>query len=96
MSDSIGYYPEMGEKPDLTKLFQSNYVWKCYGIEWREEQHAQALEVLKTLRIRAKKPNGIELVECRDGSKKYRALVTYAAHDKLISGGYVCIEFLLD
>lgn len=94
-SDSVIYHPEMDEKPDTSKLFQSNYVYNCYGIEWKEENNAQALEVLKTLRIRAKKP-GIDLRVKRDGSKHYRALVTFAAHDKLMNSGHICLKVLLD
>lgn len=99
-SDSAIYHPEMGEKADMSKLFQSHYVYNCYGIEWKEEDNAKALEVFKSLRIRLKKRNSLgETTETRthkDGSKWVVALVTFAAHDKLMNSGNICLECLLD
>ena len=93
------YYPEMGEVA-APRLFKTGH---CYGdsyhVEWLPEAHDEALQTLKTLRIKAKYLQfnriGIELTNSAK-SAKWTCLVTGISHDKLFSADLCAHEQLLD
>ena len=87
------YTPEMGGKPDTTKLFQRcSFVGRWVFVDWSPEREEDARELFKRLKIRPK----ISYTECRDGSFKWTGQMTGDAWRKLRDDGNVSNEALLD
>jgi len=93
------YYPEMQQQP-APRLFHSRHVYGgAYAIEWAPANDEAVRALLKQLKIR---PRSIEL--CRVGieliatakADKYTAIVTGAAHRKLLKTDVTACEVLLD
>lgn len=88
------YHPEMGEQPNMAKLFQAHHVINStMSLHWSPERDAEARQAMKRLRIR---PSGVNLDTKCTGRQEWSALVTYAAYTKVMEAGLGCREMLLD
>lgn len=72
------YWPEMGGAHDGKALFVAASA--CDYISWKPERHAEALATFKRLRVR---PRYMHECETIHGTKKWSAVITYAAFCKL-------------
>lgn len=91
-----GYYPELGEQPDTTKLFQASHViGDTYSLRWSLEDDERARCAFRSARVR---PN-IEFTKAENtysGKAYWSACCTSAAYRKLHKAGLTCLEMLLD
>lgn len=92
------YYPEMGGKPLETALFKCDFVMSKMALKWTADRHAEALATFRSMRIRPTSMAPLADVQfCKDGiARKYTAIVTYAAYEKLRNAKLTTTELLLD
>lgn len=87
------YYPEMGEKPDTSRLFQrATCIGRYTFVDWRPERDAEARAVFKRLRIRPKIRRSDNLI---GGGSKFTAQLTSLAWKRVQDEGNVSAEALL-
>lgn len=90
-----GFYPEMGEKADTTKLFQAQHViGSTYGLNWNIATTA-GRAAFRTFKLRPR----IELVTAENTyswQSYFAATCTSAAYRKMRDATLTCLEMLLD
>ena len=101
---ATGFYPEMEETHDDSKLFYGYYVHSCYAIVWRSKDDAEARAKLKGLRIRVIGGEGVKH-RPNDGQSKiakllnsdiYTCYISNDSYNKLRQAKLTTTELRLD
>ena len=88
------FHPEMGETAAASVLMIGCHVYRStYAVQWSPDRHDEALAAFKTCRVRSR---SMECREKADGGRKWSALVTSLAFDKLLAAKVMAWECLLD
>jgi hypothetical protein len=86
------YYPEMGEQPDRSKLFQrAQHIGRFTFVDWSPARDAEARAVFKRLGVRP----AVERVEVAGGGHKFTARMSSLAWQRVRDEGDVSAEALL-
>jgi hypothetical protein len=97
------YAPEMGGKPDASRLFHGRICRNRYSLSWPVSRDSEARAMMKANRVRPCGPFGIERSEIGEwstarifGEAVYHCQVTYSGYGKLTAASETTTEVLLD
>jgi hypothetical protein len=97
------YAPELGGKPDATRLFHGRSCYKHYSLSWPVSRDSEARAMMRANRVRPCGRFGIERGEIGEwstarvfGEAVYHCQVTFSAYLKLIAASETTTEVLLD
>lgn len=106
LSTLTEYYPEMGGKADMSKLFWDTSLGSSVKIVWRKKDDKKARAALKKHRVRPRKQMDGDSIQFQErGSVKnpfnqvddtYFAYITWNAFHKLADAGLSSSEQYLD